>query len=661
MAEDRRQRKKRSVPERWEEAVALLERLARRRRWERAWMGFWQGMFWAGVVWLVGLGLYKVLPLPVTFLAGVAAAAGIIPVVLTIVGFLPKEPLLQTAQRVDQVLGLQERVSTALEWDQNHRDSEWTALLREDAIRRWKAAQGELVPPWHLPRIARYVLLVLALGAGLGFVPEYRSAEYIKRQKEKTTMANVGERLIKVARVIRKEQPPQDRKVEAELRKMEELGQKLTNAQLEKEKALEQLSRFSERLRDQLEKQFQKAPALKNLERNIAKAQELMSAKEALQRAMEQLRQKKGDTTIPDEKKLAELMKKIQAMREQIARQAQQPGSLDPSALQSLTQALSDLAKMAAEMGLSPEALERAAEALRKADVQSALKDLDFSYIDLEELAKLAQKLKNLKAQVMKIGKDLAEMLEKGQVPIAMARMKAMANHLRDPNLSTKKLQEILHEVQKALGPAGMYGMLRSFLQDAVDAMKRNDRETAALALEKAIDYLKELMRQAQDCQCQMAMLQALKACSMCMCNGNCWSACQKPGFSPGGRPGSGVGTWSDASMQMTEEAITKGWDNSGIKRPEMQPKGITDRKIGDLSSKLKPTRLQGKLQPGAPMPSVMIRGLNFRGESRVKIHQVVQSAQQEAQRALTEERIPRMYKETVRQYFENLQRPQNP
>ena len=48
MAEDRRQRKKRSVPERWEEAVALLERLARRRRWERAWMGFGRGCFGLG-------------------------------------------------------------------------------------------------------------------------------------------------------------------------------------------------------------------------------------------------------------------------------------------------------------------------------------------------------------------------------------------------------------------------------------------------------------------------------------------------------------------------------------------------------------------------------------------------------------------------------------
>jgi hypothetical protein len=56
-------------------------------------------------------------------------------------------------------------------------------------------------------------------------------------------------------------------------------------------------------------------------------------------------------------------------------------------------------------------------------------------------------------------------------------------------------------------------------------------------------------------------------------------------------------------------------------------------------------------------MPSITIKGLNLRGESRIGYSEAVEAAQSEAQSALSQEAIPKAYRNTVRDYFDDLKR----
>lgn len=54
-------------------------------------------------------------------------------------------------------------------------------------------------------------------------------------------------------------------------------------------------------------------------------------------------------------------------------------------------------------------------------------------------------------------------------------------------------------------------------------------------------------------------------------------------------------------------------------------------------------------------MPNITLKGLSIRGESRVAYTEAVTSAQSEAQAALNQEQVPKAYRRSVRDYFDDL------
>jgi hypothetical protein len=54
-------------------------------------------------------------------------------------------------------------------------------------------------------------------------------------------------------------------------------------------------------------------------------------------------------------------------------------------------------------------------------------------------------------------------------------------------------------------------------------------------------------------------------------------------------------------------------------------------------------------------MPSITLRGVSVRGQSKVTVEQAIAAAQSEAQSALSQEKVPRAYQETVKGYFDDL------
>jgi len=165
------------------------------------------------------------------------------------------------------------------------------------------------------------------------------------------------------------------------------------------------------------------------------------------------------------------------------------------------------------------------------------------------------------------------------------------------------------------------------------------------------------LLDQLGDAQSLMASLDSLQKAQMCI--GNClgWGQClaKVPRAGKGGRPGRGVGTWSDDNGWLTYAEMTDRWDNSGLHRPDMAPRGETDRGDGELSDALVPTKVKGQISPGGPMPSITLKGVSIKGQSKVAYTEAVTRAQSEAQSALSQEQVPRAYQGAVKDYFDDL------
>ena len=60
-------------------------------------------------------------------------------------------------------------------------------------------------------------------------------------------------------------------------------------------------------------------------------------------------------------------------------------------------------------------------------------------------------------------------------------------------------------------------------------------------------------------------------------------------------------------------------------------------------------------MQPGGPMPSITLRGVSIKGDSKVQYTEAVAAAQSDAQAALNQEQVPKAYKNAVRDYFDDL------
>ena len=94
-----------------------------------------------------------------------------------------------------------------------------------------------------------------------------------------------------------------------------------------------------------------------------------------------------------------------------------------------------------------------------------------------------------------------------------------------------------------------------------------------------------------------------------------------------------------------------------GIERPDQDPRGLTDRGQGELSDALRPTKVKGQFKPGGQMPSITLKGVSIKGQSKVAYEEAATAAQSDAQSALSQEKVPRAYQGAVKDYFDDLKK----
>ena len=635
---------------------SALQRAARRRRWARALRGMWLGLFVGAIVTLLLVAAYHIFPFP-SWVAWTAALAPLPCLLLgLLVGGWRKPSLTEVARWVDERQRLKERLSTALEVSAQAKADRWRDLVVADAANHAKNLDARRLLPFHLPRTMRWALISLAVGAGLGFVPEYRSKSYLQKKADEVNIKEVGRQLAELTRHNLETRPPVLAPTRTNLEAVAKLGDQLTVKTMTRSDALKDLANVAEQLKDQL-KELGKDPALKRLEQ-AARSPGNGDAQSAssLQKQIESLQKQLGTPTGNPEA-LDKLQKELDKLQQTAAKSAADKNSAGSDAeKQKMSESLSALSRQAQDLGVQLPQLDDAIQALAANNTDMFLKDLQQATTDLEKTREMAKSLQQLQKQAEKLGKDLAEQLKNGQPEAAQQTLQKMIDQLNAANLPKDQLQQIMSDVSKAVDPAGNYGKVADHLKQAAQQMQSKDQSGAAQSLANASKELDKLMQQGGDAKELQQTLQALNEASQCVGSGRWGAHPGPPRAGKGGQPGSGVGTWADENGQWNGE-WTGGWDNSGLKRPDEKPRGETDRGDGELSDTLLPTKVKGQFSPGGQMPSITLKGVSIKGQSKVAYEEAAAAAQSDAQSALSQEKVPRAYQGAVKDYFDDLKK----
>lgn len=635
---------------------AKIDAATRRRKLQWGWQNMWLGLLIGVCLWLASLSVYKLAPVPQTTLlwAGVIGLA--LPLAGLLIGLAKRFAGSDTARWLDREIGLKERLSTAVEMsDISAKNSAWSALVISDAAKAaGKIEPGKLLP-LRLPKVCHWTLLVLAACVGLGFVPEHRSQAHLDQQRDSAIIEDVGQNLTALTKLQVQLSPPHFEPTEDALESVQELGREFKRGKLVRDEALAMLSSLAERLRDQSSK-LGHARTLKKMQQAARTPPGAgRQTKAEMQRQLDELKKSLGNAKEAKHEQFDALKSKIDAVKDAAAGLPDASSPEGQQARQELAQSMAALARMAEQIGLEMPNIDEALQSLESSNIDQLLKNMDFAGEDLKEMADLAKAMQNLQMQMAKIGKTLGQQLENGQVPAAIESLQKMIEQLASAQLTPEQLEKMIQELQKALDPAEDFGECSKCLSDAKGKAKVGDKAGASQSLAEAAEELKKVLQQLGDMENMMAALQNLERAQLAVGNCQSFGSCQKPGVGPSSKPGGGVGTWGDESYQLTPEDLAQQWDNSGFSRPGMDARGNTDRGPSIVPDDMVSTRIKGKINPKGSMPSFTLRGVSIKGSSRVQFQEAVTAAQSDARNALNQDKVPRAYRDSVRDYFDDL------
>jgi hypothetical protein len=639
---------------------SALERAAQRRRWARALRGLWHGLLVGAVISLLLIGTYHLLPLP----SWTVLAAGVLPIPCLLAGLAigawRKPALNEVARWVDGRQQLKERLSTALEVASDPKAGRWGELVVADAAEHAKGLDPRRLMAFHLPKSTRWALVVLALVAGLGFVPEYRSKAYLQKKTDQQNIKEAGHQLVELTRYNLDKRPLTPEPVRQSLEKVSAVGEELTRTPLTRSDALKDLANVAEKLKDEL-KELGKDPGLRRLEqiaRNSSGNESQTTSASSLQKQIEALQKQLG-TPVGNPEAMDKIKKELDKLQEAAKGLADKNNSSggNEADKQKMAESLSALSKEAQDLGLQIPQIDGAIQALAANQPDQLLKDLQAATQDLQKMRDMAKSLQQLQQQAEKLGKDLAEQLQNGQAEQAQQTLQKMIDQLNVDKMTPEALQKMMDEVSKAVNPAGNYGKASEHLKQAAKQMQGGNQSSAAQSLAMASQELTKTMQQLADAQQLQSEIDALNEASKSIGSGQGWKMHRgPPRAGKGGEPGSGVGTWAEEGATW-DGVTTAGWDNTGVVRDDEDPRGHSDRGEGELSDALSPTKVKGQFAPGAPMPSLTLKGVSIKGTSKVDYEAAAAAAQSDAQSALSQEKVPRAYQGAVRDYFDDLKK----
>ncbi|MGC3959122.1 MAG: hypothetical protein QM813_14605 [Verrucomicrobiota bacterium] len=635
-----------------------LERASQRRRLARSLRGLFAGLLCGALLWLLALGIFKLAPIPNQTLLWAGILSSLCPLTGFVIGFWRKSSLVETARWVDVKQNLRERMSTALEVAEKEPAGLWRDLVLHDAASHAQEIEPKKLVPFSLTKAARWAAVVLVFAAGLGFIPEYRSKAYVQKKEDEKVIKEAGKQVAELTKRELAQRPPALEQTKKSLEAVSELGERLEKMSLTRSEALKDLASASEKLKDEL-KQINKDPALKKMEQ-AARSPSGRNAETAagLQKQMDAM-QKQLESKAKNPEALDQLQKEMEKVQEAAKALASKSGQEADTARQQLSAALSSMSQQASQSGIDLPQIDEAISALAAANTDRFMKEVEAALKDLDKLRDMKQKLDAMQAQAEKLGKDLAEQLKNGQAEAAADTLEKLAEKLKSANLSPEEMNKVLEEVSKALPESKEYGKVEDLLKQACKQGQQGDKQGASQSLADAAKELKDLMQQMNDAASMMAALENLEQASMCVGQGKGWGQCKKPGKGNGGDPGMGVGTWGEEGGEWQENygEGTPYVDRSALNDRNQAGRGNTDREQSDLTDRLSPTKVKGQFSPGGQMPSITLKGVSIKGTSKVAYEEAAATAQADAQSALSQDKVPRVYQGAVKDYFDDFKK----
>ena len=645
-----------------------LKRAARRRRLVAAWKGFWRGLLYGALLWLLVFAVFKVYPIPKPGLTIAACAAAAVVLGFVVAACSKRHSLLQTARWVDNRQNLKERLSTALELSKSNGESDWKQLVVRDAADHANAIDPSKLLPFSWPGFAKWAVVLLVLGVGLGFIPEYRTKAFHQKQKDTAVIREAGKKLEELAKRTVEQKKPALEPTQKALAEVAEVGSELQKANLTRGQALRDLASVSDKLKEQM-REMGENPALKSLERAARESSGSGNqSADALQQKMDALQKSMGNNA-PNSDKLDKIASNMRNAQKEMAKLPDKDSATGQAAREQMSQSLSELSKELSDMGQALPALDEAIQALQNNQTDLAMRALDQAVNDLEKLREMAKNLEKLQKQMAQLGKDLPEQLKNGQASAAQKSLEKMAEQLKNGNLSQEQMQKMLDEVSRSIDPGKQYGKLGDMLKDAASQMKSGQQSQAGQSLAQAAQELQKLAQQMADAQAMTAAMQALDQAQMAIGAGKSWDQVMSESAefmgksyefnpTPGkGQSGSGgVGTWADEEGWTYFDGKQQRWDNSEVERPDMDARGQSDRSDA-LNNNLLPTKVKGQMSPGGAMPSITLKGVSIKGQSTIQFQEAATAAQADAESALNQDQVPRAYQNTVRDYFDDIRK----
>ena len=642
---------------------------AARRRWlVAAWQAFWRGLLFGALLWLIIFAVFKVYPIPKYALAIAAGAGGVVVAGFVLAACFKRHSLLQTARWVDNHQKLKERLSTAVELSKSNGESDWKQLVVRDAADHANAIDAGKLLPFSWPGLAKWAILLVILGVGLGFVPEYRTKAFQQKQKDAAVIREVGKKLEELAKRTMEQKKPALEPTQKALADVAEVGSELQKANLTRSQALRDLASVSEKLQEQA-REMGENPAFKSLERAARESSGSGNqSADALQQKIDALQKSMGNNS-PNSDKLDKISSNMRNAQKDMAKLPDKDSAAGQAAREQMSQSLSELSKELSDMGQALPSLDEAIKALQNNQTDLAMRDLDQAVTDLEKLREMAKNLEKLQKQMAQLGKDLPEQLKNGQASAAQKSLEKMAEQLKSGNLSQEQMQKMLEEVSRSVDPGKQYGKLGDMLKDAAGQMKSGQQSQAGKSLAQAAQELQKLAQQMADAQAMTSAMQALDQAQMAIGAGRSWDQVmaesaefmgKSQDFNPDpgkGQSGSGgVGTWADEEGWTYFDGKQQRWDNSEVDRPDMDSRGHSDRPDA-LNNNLLPTKVKGQMSPGGAMPSITLKGVSIKGQSTIQFQDAAAAAQAEAESALNQDQVPRAYQNGVRDYFDDIKK----
>jgi len=618
---------------------------ARRLRLRRGWESAWTGSTWGLALLIAMVGIHKVAPLSQPLLVGIASLPGIGAGVGFLLGGAKAISPDAAARWLDARLDLHERIATALEIPSQGPVEAWHLLVVRDAAARCRDVEIRHLIPLRLPHNARWTALLATMLGALLLVPAYRPTERVQARQEAEAVRSAGRHLSEVTRKTLEESRRLAEPTRKELEQLEALGDRLQQASLTRDEALKEVSRASDRLREQ-GLDLARNPTLQRL------GKAARAGGPDTERPRTDGRESGPNPGATDVESLRQQLDSLQQAAREAAEGVKSGTGTDRHS--DLATAAEQVLDAARELGLDLPALGKALQDLRDLQVDRFLKDLETASRDLGELAERARRQEG--AEAGQAGRDLGQQLERGQIDAAIASLERLEKLIQETRPGESGRAAGAEELRNAIPSAEGYGEVARHLQRALERSTGRDPAEARKELSDARKALEALRADLQDLQSLRSAMTALGKARQGLSGASAEGGGKGAGGRSRGRGRGGFGDWAEDDPWRLPEEIAESWDNSGLSRADTASRGISDRSTSRPES-LNPTRPRGQFQPGKAMPSISVKGLNLRGESRVGYSEAVKAAQSEAQSALSEESIPKAYRNAVRDYFDDLKR----